>query len=321
MSPRIFLENPPPFKKVQRRISGKEPYVVEGDIHDGLEVINYYLQQDLAIQGFHHSDIDPYESRSLRGNVPLQRFGTFEYVRFLKQQLPDYDGLLIPHRVGVYQTPPDQKPAFDDLIKADVHQVVIVGKPNHTPSPGATYNTSVPELLAYLASSDNAYDFRLGVIGIHLRPNEPDNIADKFTAAGGRLRVMGQFLDECEQMVDFVARLAATFEARGLDLDQLEYNVGLAIFGLKNQQFYAGLLRKDGLDCAARFDALEKQQQRLTESLNMNLEFAERILEAGRRYGVNIGFSVQPLIEHKTDGSLHPAVKTAARLVKQLQQL
>lgn len=321
MSPRIFIENPPPFKKVQRRIPDQEPQIVEGHIEDGLDIVRYYRQQDLPIAGFHHSDIDPYESRSLRGNVPLQRFGTFEYTRFLKQQLTDFDGLLIPHRVGVYQPPDEQAPAFRSLQADGVRDVVIVGKPSSNPGAGITYQASVPDLLAYLSGPDSGCDFTLGVIGIHLRPDEPDIIARKFRAAGGRLRVMGQFLDECDQMVDFIGQLARTFEDQGLDLGQLEYNVGLAIFGLKNQQFYAGLLRKDSLDCASRFEGLEKQRQRLTESLEMNLEFAERILEAGRRHGVDIGFSVQPLIEHKTNGDLHPAVKTAAELAQKLSRL
>lgn len=321
MSPRIYIENPPPFKKVQRRVPGEEPQVVDGYLEEGLEAVRYYLESDLPLSGFHHSDIDPYESRSLRGNVPLQRFNTFEYARFLKQHLADFNGLLIPHRVGVYQTPAEQEPAFSGLAEQSIHDVVIVGKPKHDPGPGVNYKASVEDVLGYLNAREDQYDFTLGSIGIHLRPNEPEIIARKFQAAGGHLRVMGQFLDECEKMADFLTRLAQTFEEKGLDLNKLEYNVGLAIFGLKNQQFYAGLLRKDALECEQRFAGLEKQKQRLVESVEMNMEFAEHLLETGRYYGIDIGFSIQPLIERKGNGDLHPAVRTAAELARKLQRL
>lgn len=321
MIPRLFIENPPPFKKVQRRRQGEKAQVVEGHMKEGLEAVRFYLDSGLQLHGFHHSDIDPYESRSLRGNVPIQRFNTFEYASYLKRNLGDFGGLLIPHHIGVYQRPEDQAPDFARLVKSGIHDVVIVGRPQSEPRPGAAYHASVPEVLSYLHARHDEFGFTPGVIGIHLRADEPGIIARKFQAAGGRLRIMGQFLDECDRMVEFIARLAATFDEKGLNLEALEYNVGLAIFGLKNQHFYAQLLRKDALECGHRFAGLQKQSQRLEESVRMNMEFAERILEAGRRHGVDIGFSIQPLIERRADGTLHPAVGAAAELARQLQRL
>lgn len=319
--PRIFIENPPPFKKVQRRINSDEPRIIEGRMQEGLEAIRFYLESDLQLEGFHHSDIDPYESRILRGNVPVQRFNTFEYASFVKQNLANFKGLLIPHHIGVYQRPEEQAPAFAGLAGNGIYDVVIVGSPRHDPAPGATYHASVSELLGYLSTRHSEFGFMLGAIGIHLRPEEPEIIARKFQAAGGRLRLMGQFLDESRKVVEFLDRLAHTFEAKDLNLKGLEYNAGLAIFGLKNRQFYARLLRKESLECESRFAGLQNQQQRLQESVQMNIEFAEHIQEAGRRRGVDIGFSIQPLIERSADGSLHPAVGAAAELAKKLQQM
>ncbi len=321
MSPRIFIENPPPFKKTQRQIHGKGARVVEGSMEEGLETIHFYLNADLQLRGFHHSDIDPYESRRMRGNVPIQRFSTFEYASFLKRSLKDFNGLLIPHHIGVYQKPEDQDADFARLTNEGIHDVVIVGRPSHDPRRGAHYYASVPQLLEHLNARHDEFGLTLGAIGIHLRPEEPDIIARKYQAAGHRLRLMGQFLDESDKMVEFLARLAHTFNTRGLSMSGLEYNVGLAIFGLKNRQFYARLLRKQTLECESRFAKLKNQQQRLLKSVQMNMEFAERILEAGRRFGVDIGFSIQPLIERSADGRLHPAVETAAELARKLQRL
>jgi hypothetical protein len=44
----------------------------------------------------------------------------------------------------------------------------------------------------------------------------------------------------------------------------------------------------------------------------MNLEFAERVRKKGAHVGLAIGFSIQPLIERRPDGSLHPAIYGAA---------
>jgi len=294
--------------------------IVEGNMDEGLEIIRYYLDQSLPVTGFHHSDIDPFESKKLRGDVPLSRFDTFEYACYLNRQTPDSRGLLIPHRVGVYQTPADQAPAFMALADCGIRDVVVVGMPRSKPPEGASYEASVPDVLAYL-DEQSSHDFHLGVIGIHLRKDEPERIAAKYRAAGGRLRVMGQFLDEADQVVAFIKSLAEHFEREGLDLSTLEYNVGLAMFGLRNRGFYAGLLQKDSLDCESRFAGLETQRERIAESVRMNMEFAERILEAGRRYGVDIGFSIQPLIERKSNGELHRAVRASADLCRQLNQL
>ncbi len=321
MGLRLFIENPPPFKKVRRRHADGTRHTIDGSMEEGLEAIRFYLDSGLQLAGFHHSDIDPVESEKLRGDVPLTRFATFDYACFLKQQLPEFAGLWIPHHVGVYETPADQAPAFAKLSACGIQDVVIVGAPSREPAPGASYKASVNDVLAYLTAHEQTYGFTLGSIGIHLRADEPERIAAKYRAAGGRLRVMGQFLDEAEQVVTFLERLAQHFEYEGLDMSGLEYNVGLAIFGLKNRGFYAGLLQKDGLDCEARFAGLRSQSQRIDESVRMNMEFAERILEAGRRHGVDVGFSIQPLIERATDGGLHPAVHAAAELAQKLGRL
>jgi len=320
MALRLFIENPPPFKKHRRRLEDGSKTTVDGSMEEGLEAIRFYLDEaKLQPTGFHHSDIDPIESKKLRGDVPLTRFETFDYACYLKQHTPDFNGLWIPHHVGVYQTPADQAPAFEELAACGIHDAVIVGVPTDEPAPGVTYKAGVGDVLSYL--SEHQPDFTLGCIGIHLRPDEPERIAAKYRAAGGRLRVMGQFLDEADQAVDFIGRLGEHFKREELDLSGLEYNVGLAIFGLKNRGFYAGLLQKDGLDCEDRFAGLEKQSQRIEESVRMNLEFAERLLEAGHQHGVDIGFSIQPLIERTGKGKLHPAVHAAADLAQKLEAL
>lgn len=321
MSIRTFIENPPPFKRMERRIDNGTKRIVDGSMEEGVEAIRFYLDSGLQLAGFHHSDIDPYESRKLRGDVPLERFNTFEYARFLKTMVPDFQGLFIPHRVGVYQSPEDQARSFTALAERGIRDVVLVGRPSSAPRTGVTYHASVEKLLAYLAARHDEFGFTLGCIGIHLRGDEPERIVRKYRAAGGRLRLMGQFLDEADRVVDFLGRLAETFDAEDLSLKGLEYNVGLAIFALKNQDFYAGLLRKSTLDCGARFRGLQTRKERIAESLRMNMEFAEQILEAGHHYGVDVGFSVQPLIERTSDGRLHPAVRAAADLAKQLEQL
>lgn len=321
MSLRIFIENPPPFRRMRRRIDSETHRIVDGSMEEGLEAIRFYLNSDLQLAGFHHSDIDPYESRKLRGDVPLERFNTFEYAKFLKSLSPDFQGLLIPHRVGVYQPPGDQAPAFAALAGRGIRDVVVVGKPSSAPRAGVTYHASVEDVLAFLAARHDEFGFTLGAIGIHLRHDEPERIVSKYRAAGGRLRLMGQFLDEADKVVEFLGRVAEAFNAEGLSLDGLEYNVGLAIFALKNRGFYAQLLRKEALDCEARFQGLKTRKERIAESVRMNMEFGEQILEAGRRHGVDVGFSVQPLIERTSDGSLHPAVHAAADLAKKLERL
>lgn len=324
MSVRLFVENAPPFKQVQRRPhkhAKAEP--VEGTMAEGEKTVRHYLAAGLRPSGFHHSDLDPYESSELRGKVPEDRFDTFEYARFLKDRLGnEFRGALVPHRIGVYSPPEDQVADVNALSRHGVKDVVVVGKPHRTAPANATYKASVEDVLEQLAASRPSHGCELGAIGIHLRPDEPERIARKFEAAGGRrLRVMGQFLDEADSLIEFLGRLADTFEARGLDLNGLEYNVGLAIFGLKSRRFYARLLRRDVLACESRFANLRMQQQRLDESVRMNLEFAQRALETSRRYGINVGFSVQPIIEHLPSGRIHPAVDAAVQLAKRLECL
>jgi hypothetical protein len=98
-------------------------------------------------------------------------------------------------------------------------------------------------------------------------------------------------------------RLAQEFERRNLELGGVEWNVGLAIFALKKEAFYATLLGQDSLACEDRFRGLESVEARIDESVKMNLEFAERVCEKGQQVGLDIGFSIQPLIERRPDGS------------------
>lgn len=322
MSVRLFIENPPPFKKVKRRRQGEtEGQLVDGSMLEGEKVISHYLAAGVQPTGFHHSDVDPFESSEIRGNVSVERFDTFEYAPFLKSRLgDDLRGILVPHHVGVYTPARDQVAEVEALSRNNIRNVVVVGKPHRIPRGSATYKATVEEVLEQLTATRPAHGCELGAIGIHLRPDEPERIARKFEAAGGRrLQLMGQFLDEADSLDEFLGRLADTFESRGLDLDGIEYNVGLAIFGLKSRRFYARLIRKDALACEPRFTHLRTREQRLDESVRMNLEFAEQAMEAGRRHGVDIGFSIQPLIEHLPTGRVHPAVDAAVQLAKRLE--
>lgn len=323
MTVRLFIENAPPFKQVRRRpYRGAEAQLVDGSMSEGESAVRHYLAAGLRPTGFHHSDLDPYETKEVRGKkASVERFSTFEYARFLRQRLGDeFQGALVPHRIGVY-TPAEQQVAeVESLSRHGIKDVVVVGTPHSQAPANTAYKATAEDVLEQLAATRPSHGCELGAIGIHLRPDEPERIARKFEAAGGRrLQLMGQFLDEADSFVEFLGRLSATFEAKGLDLSGLQYNVGLAMFGLKNRRFYARLIRKDALACEARFAELENQRQRLNESVRMNLEFAEQILEAGRRHGVDIGFSIQPLIEHSPSGRIHPAVDAAIRLAKQLE--
>lgn len=287
---------------------------------EGEDAVRHYLAAGVRPTGFHHSDLDPYESSEIRGDVSLERFDTFEYARFLKSRLGDqFRGALIPHRIGVYTAPEQQVEDVIALSRHGIKDVVVVGAPHRTPPGGASYKATAEDVLEHLAATRESHGCELGAIGIHLRPDEPERIARKFEAAGGQLRLMGQFLDEADSFVEFLGGLAATFESKGLDLSGVEYNVGLAIFGLKSRRFYARLIRKKKLACEARFAGLRTQRERLDESVRMNLEYAERIREAARRHGVDVGFSIQPLIEHQPTGRIHPAVDAAVQLAKRLQ--
>lgn len=322
MDVRLLIENAPPFKRVWRRPHRQaETRLVDSSMSEGLDTIRHYLAAGLRPAAFHHSDLDPFEVSEIRGDVSADRFDTFAYARFLRESLGDeFGGNLVPHHIGVYAPAADQVADVEALSRHHVKSVVIVGKPHGTAPPETSYQASVEEVLERLAATRASHGCDLGAIGIHQRPGEPERIARKFEAAGGRrLQVMGQFLDEADSFVEFLGSLAETFESRGLDLNGLEYNVGLAIFSLKNRRFYAQLLRKDTLACESRFTDLRTRKQRVDESVRMNLEFAERVMEAGRHYGVNIGFSIQPMIERLPTGRIHPAVDAAVELAKRLQ--
>lgn len=315
---RIFIENPPPFKKAQRKYAEQPVDII---IDEGVETVSYYLDQDLKISGFHHSDLDRYEADQVHDSILGTRYDTFQYVQRVHQTLPKFPGLLIPHKVVVYNTPPQQEESFRHLALSGIKDVILVGKPYSAHPQGLTYRASVEEMLAYLREHLSEFSLNLGVIGIHTRRGEAVRIANKFEAAGGRLRVMGQFLDEAETMKAFLNQLAETFAKRHLDLTRLEWNIGLAVFALKNRRFYTKLLRKERLACERRFEKLNSAEKRIAESVRMNLAFAEQVKEAGEALGLDIGFSIQPIVERKPDGTLHPAVEGAARLARELAAL
>ncbi len=58
--------------------------------------------------------------------------------------------------------------------------------------------------------------------------------------------------------------------------------------------------------------------ERIAASVDMNVEFAQRAREHGVRRGIDIGFSVQPLIERGPGGTIHPAVYGAIELAGRL---
>ena len=131
---------------------------------------------------------------------------------------------------------------------------------------------------------------------------------------------MGQFLDDIGPFIRFMDQLVQTFEARGLDPGAVQWNVGLAIFALANRAFYARLLRQARLACEDRFAGLHSMDERLAASVDMNVEFAQRAKEHGARCGLDIGFSIQPLIERRPYGLIHPAVDGAIELARRLQK-
>ena len=317
MACRIFIENPPPFKQAPR---GEGRALVDIPIEEGVETARYYLDLPVRLAGLHHSDLDRYEVKRRGGITPAERYNSFDYVPVLKRNLHSFLGLLVPHRVVVYETPEAQEPGFRRLVEAGITSVVLVGKPYNVPPEGSFYRTTVEDMLTYLTARVPALAKNLGVIGIHVRQGEPKRIANKFEAAGGQLRVMGQFMDDADAMIAFMDRLAQEFERRNLELGRVEWNVGLAIFALKKGAFYATLLRQDSLACQDRFQGLESVEARVDELVKMNLEFAVRVREKGEQVGLDIGFSIQPLIERRPDGSLHPAIYGAAELAEALER-
>lgn len=317
MSCRIFIENPPPFRQAPR---GPQESLVDVPITEGLAPARCYFAAGLAIAGLHHSDLDRYEARRLRGEGLPDRHDSFEYVHMLNSSLDAPGALLIPHRVTIYKRPDAQAAEFRRLAEAGIRSVVLVGRPYSTPPAGVVYRSTVEEGLAYLKEHMPELRLNLGVIGIHTRVGEVERIVRKFEAAGRRLRVMGQFLDDIAPLIRFMDQLTQAFETEGLDLGALQWNVGLAILALKNRAFYARLLRQAQLACEDRFADLRSMEERIAGSVDMNVEFAQQAKAHGARRGMDIGFSIQPLIERGPDGTIHPAVYGAVELARRLQR-
>ena len=310
----IYIENPPPFRHAPR---GPEQALVKLPIDEGAEIVQQYLNSGLSIAGFHHADLDRYEALQLRHEIPPERYTAFEYAEALRQRLNGFQGVLIPHHLVVYEPPQQQATCFEHLLQKGISNVVLVGRPFSTPPDGVIYQATVEETLRYLRErfGDRLH---LGVIGIHTRRGEAARIADKFEAADGRLRVMGQFLDDAAPMVSFMDQLMREFERRRLSLDGLEWNVGLAIFSLGSRAFYAKLLRQERLACEDRFKDLTAIEARIAVSLDLNLQFADAISTRARTLGLRLGYSIQPIIERYLDGRLHPAVQGAILLAQRL---
>ena len=228
--------------------------------------------------------------------------------------------LLIPHRVVVYKRPEEQVPEFRRLAEAGIRNVVLVGRPYSAPPAGVVYRSTVEQVLFHVREHVPDLRLNLGVIGIHTRAGETDRIVRKIEASGQHLQVMGQFLDDIESFIRFMDHLTHAFEARGFDLGALKWNVGLAILALQKRAFYAGLLRTARLACEDRFADLQSMEDRIAASVDMNVEFAERAREHGARRGLDIGFSIQPLIERRPDGSIHPSVDAAIELGRRLRR-
>jgi hypothetical protein len=317
LSFRIFIENPPPFKQAPR---GPQGSLVNVPIAEGLATARRYLAAGLPLAGLHHSDLDRYEARRLRGDCLPDRYDSFEYVRTLNDGLDVSRPPLIPHRVVIYKRPEEQAAEFRGLAEVGIRSVVLVGRPYSVAPTGVVYRSTVEQVLSYLRDHVPDLSLNLGVIGIHTRVGEIDRIVRKFEAAGGRLQVMGQFLDDVERFIRFMDDLTHAFEARGLDLGTLKWNVGLAIFALGNRAFYAQLLRADQLACENRFAGLHSMEDRIAASIDMNIEFAGRAREHCARRGFDVGFSIQPLIERRPDGTVHPAVDAAIELARRLRR-
>jgi len=315
---RIFIENPPPFKQAPR---GEGGALVDVEIFEGVATARLYLAAGLSLAGLHHSDLDRYEARRIRGEGLPDRHDSLDYVRTIVDHLGGFGGIFVPHRVTVYQPPKDHEAGFRRLAQFGVRNVVLVGRPYSVPPPGVAYRSSVEETLAYLTNHASDLGLNLGVIGIHTRAGEVERIVGKFAAAGGRLRVMGQFLDEVKSLTLFIDQLTRAFEQRRLDLGAVEWNVGLAMFFLKNRAFYAKLLRRAELACEGRFVGLNSIEERITTSIDMDVEFAQQAREHGLRRGLDIGFSIQPLIERGPTGAIHPAVYGAIELARRLQHV
>lgn len=318
MTYRVLIENPAPFKQAVR---GEARRLVDVPIEEGVENAQFFVDARVPISGFHHSDLDWYEARQMRGQPPPERYDSLDYACRVARGLSGFHGLLIPHRVIVYEPPEVHAHAFRRLAQAGIRDVVLVGKPFSVPPAGATYRNSVEQMLAYL-NAEGMTELNVGVVVIPDRRDEVARLLRKYKVAGERrLRLIGQFLDTDEDMLSFMRALAHALERERLRPENLEWNVGLAMFALKNRAFYAKLLRKPTLACEQRFARLETLEARIEESVHMNLEFAARILALGGELGYDVGFSIQPIIERNPDGTIHAGLHGAVELVRQLQRL
>jgi hypothetical protein len=316
MSCRILIENPAPFTQAPRGPNGE---LVDVSMDEGVEVVRHVLACGLQFAGVHHSDLDPYEARQMRHGKAPPRFDSLEYACYVKKSLGEQAGLVIPHRVIVYRAPEEQLESLRRMLAAGIRDLVLVGTPFHTPPTGVVYRTSVDEMLSYLHSEPSVSRLRLGIVVLHERRDEPARVRRKLTAAGsGRVRLMGQFLDDADPMLAFMDAVARELEALGRDFGDLEWNIGLAMFTLKNRDFYAKLLRKPQLACEPRFAGLRSTEARIAESVAMNLEFAERLIARGGELGFDIGFSLQPIIERTPKGGIHPGMGGIVELGKAL---
>lgn len=317
MSCRILIENPAPFKQTLRSNGGQ---LVDISIDEGVEVARFYIDAGIPFSGLHHSDIDWYEARQMRGEAPPQRYDSLEYADYVKEKLDGFNGIFIPHRVIVYQPPEVHASAFRGLAERGIRDIVLVGMPFDNPPAGAAYRTTVEEMLSYLVRE--IPELNLGVVVIPDREGEIKRLITKFEAAGKKkLRLIGQFLDSADPMLSFMDALTSEFARRGLDIAKLEWNIGLAMFTLKSCTFHAKLLRKDRLACEDRFAGLATVEARVNESIRMNLEFAGRIKKKADKLGLDVGYSIQPIIERNRNGSIHASLQGAVNLVRQLQGL
>jgi len=316
MSCRILIENPAPFRQAARGPNGGP---VDVSMDEGVDVVRYLLASGLQFAGVHHSDLDPYEAKQMRRGEAPPRFDSLDYACYVKECLGEQAGLVIPHRVIVYREPEEQLASLRRMLALGIHDLVLVGTPFHTPPAGVVYRSSVEQMLAFLRSERPDSGLRLGIVVLHERRDEPARLRRKLTAAGsGRVRLMGQFLDDARPMLAFMDAAARELEASGRDFGDLEWNIGLAMFTLKNRDFYAKLLRKPQLACEPRFAGLHSTESRIAESVAMNLEFAERLRARGDALGFDIGFSLQPIIERTPKGSMHPGMDGIVELGKAL---